>query len=199
MSDPCFLNLVDTLHDYLEALGNGCLTAFLGNWPPKPFRTRTVSRRLLPVVSVLPEIEVDAGDPSSEVLKTLKQCATQLRWGQTYTAEDVGDAFLRQYGWTECIGLRGPVASRAIACGFLLLGPETEYPRHRHEAEEIYVPFGSRALWSKGEEDWTLRQSGVPIYHEPWIAHGIRTGSAPLLALYIWHGKLLDQKSHITS
>jgi hypothetical protein len=191
------VKLVDALFDYLQHLDNPCLSLFLQHWPLKPYSIRTLSPRLVPVVSYLPKIEVDEKGRSAGVIKILQKSARQLCWGQTYTAEEVGDAFLQNYGWTECIGLRGPVKSDDIACGFLLLGPDTEYPRHSHEAEEIYVPFSSTALWTKGKGHWAAGQRGVPIHHEPGVLHGVRTGSAPLLALYLWRGKGLDQKSRI--
>ncbi len=189
--------LIDIIYDYLRNIDNHCLPFSLANWPSKPFKTRKVSRRLLPVISCLQQIGVNGDDKGAEVVKTLKSCAEHLSWGQTYTAADFGEAFLENYGWTELIGSRGPVASKDIACGFLLLGPNTEYPKHSHEAEEVYVPFNSQTLWIQEEDDWILRQSGVPIYHRSWIAHGMRTGSAPLLALYIWYGGNLAQKSYI--
>jgi hypothetical protein len=189
--------LIDIIYDYLRNIDDHCLSFSLANWPSKPFKNRKVSRRLLPVISYLQQIGVNGDNKGAEVVKTLKSCTEHLSWGQTYTAEDFGEAFLENYGWTELIGLRGPVASKDIACGFLLLGPNTEYPKHSHEAEEVYVPFNSQTLWIQEEDDWILRQSGVPIYHRAWIAHGMRTGSTPLLALYIWYGGNLAQKSHI--
>jgi hypothetical protein len=192
MSYTKVINLVDNIFAYLKSIDNSSLSTFLANWPSKPFKNRTVYSHLLPVLSYLPEI-----DRSIKIINTLMDCAENLCWEQTYTAEDFGEAFLENYGWTEIIGLRGPIASNYIACGFLMLGPNTEYPKHSHEAEEVYVPFNSQTLWIKGEDDWMPRQSGVPIYHRPWITHGMRTDSIPLLALYIWHGGNLTQKSHI--
>lgn len=197
MSEAFAATLAEIVFEYFKKLKSSCLAVFLENWPSKPFEIRRVSQCLLPVLSYLPKVKVHENDPSAEVVKAFKEYAKHLYWGQTYTAEVFGDAFLHSYGWTEIIGLRGPVASNDVACGFLLLGPDTEYPRHSHEAEEVYVALSSQALWIKGNGEWTLRQRGIPIYHEPWIAHGMRTGSEPLLALYLWHGKYLDQKSHI--
>lgn len=197
MSETSTMELVNIIFDYLKNIDDSCLYPFLANWPSKPFKTRMVSRHLLPVLSYLPEIDVDENDKAEEAVKTLKACAECLHWGQTYTAEDFGTTFLKKYGWTELIGLRGPIASKDIACGFLLLGPNIEYPKHSHEAEEVYVPLNSQTLWMQGKGDWTSRQSGVPIYHRPRLAHGMRTGSTPLLALYLWHGGNLAQKSNI--
>lgn len=197
MSKTLAIHLVDMIFDYLSFIDNNCLSTFLANWPSKPFYTRTISRNPLPVLSYLPEINFNKNDKFAEIINTLKDCAKHFWWGQTYTSKDFGEAFLKNYGWTELIGLRGPVVSNDIACGFLLLGPNIEYPKHSHEAEEVYVPSNSKALWIQGEEGWMSKQSGLPIYHEPWIPHGIRTSPTPLLALYIWHGGNLVQKSQI--
>jgi hypothetical protein len=191
------MTLIDITYEYLRSIDDDCLSLFLSNWPSKPFKTRKVSQRLLPVLSYLPGIVVNEDDNSAKVVKTVQSCAENLGWGQTYTVEDIGKEFLENYGWTELIGSRGPFVSKDIACGFLLLGPNIEYPKHSHEAEEVYVPFNSQALWIQGEDDWMQRPSGVPIYHRPWIVHGMRTGSTPLLALYVWQGGNLAQKSHI--
>ena len=64
------------------------------------------------------------------------------RW-QTYTSADFGERFLENYGYNEWIGQPGAFMSDEVACGVLLLGPETEYPDHAHEAEEFYLPLAS--------------------------------------------------------
>jgi hypothetical protein len=197
MSESAAIELVNIIFDYLNQIDDSCLVPFLANWPSKPIKTRTVSRSLLPVLSYLPGIDVKENDKAEETIKTLKAFAEHLPWRQTYTAEDFGLTFLENYGWTELIGSRGPIASKDIACGFLLLGPNIEYPKHSHEAEEVYVPFSSQTLWVQENDEWVLRPNGVPIYHSSWLPHGMRTGSNPLLALYLWRGGNLAQKSHV--
>jgi hypothetical protein len=111
---------------------------------------------------------VKAVDKKTEgIVKMLAAQANHIAWGQTYSAQDFGVGFLEKYGWTEPIGLRGPIASDRIACGFLFLGPQIEYPRHRHEAEEIYVPLTGQTLWQRNNQDWAYRAAGLPIYHAP--------------------------------
>ena len=131
------------------------------------------------------------------LVDTLSSVAGQIAWGQTYSVDDFGSGFLEKYGWTELIGLRGPIASECIACGFLMLGPEIEYPRHRHEAEEVYIPLTEPTFWLRGNEDWVSRTACRPIYHTSRIPHAMRTESVPLLALYLWRGGNLVQKSKI--
>ena len=121
----------------------------------------------------------------------------QIAWGQTYSAEDFGVEFLKNYGWTEFIGQRGPIPSEQMACGVLMLGPQVEYPRHRHEAEEVYFPLTGQTRWQQGNQGWTLRPLGQPIFHAPWVPHAMKTGVSPLLALYLWRAGDLTQKSLI--
>ena len=82
-----------------------------------------------------------------------------------------------------------------MACGVLMLGPQVEYPRHRHEAEEVYIPLTGQTLWLQGNQEWTLHPLGQPIFHAPWVPHAMKTGAAPLLALYLWRAGDLKQKS----
>ena len=107
--------------------------------------------------------------------------------------------FLERYGWTELIGLRGPIASERLACGFLLLGAQVEYPAHAHEAEEIYLALAGRALWRRGEGEFEPRAPGSLIRHASWETHAMITRDEPLLALYMWRGGDLAAKSKIVS
>ena len=189
--------LANAVYDYLIGLDEIGLSPFLKDWPCEPFNTRFVSQTDLPVLSYLPKLVPSTNKEAEKLVKMLKTSAEHLCWGQTYTAEDFGAGFLEKYGWTELIGLRGPIDSKNIACGFLLLGPDIEYPMHSHESAEVYVPLNSKVLWVQGNENWISRPIGVPIYHRSWLTHGIRTESTPLLALYLWRGGDLAQKSHI--
>jgi hypothetical protein len=191
------IELVYVIYDYLIGIDNICLAPFLAGWPSEPFKTRTVPQNTLPVLSYLPEVVAETNVETERIIKMLKISAKHLRWGQTYTAVDFGPTFLEKYGWAELIGLRGPIDSKNIACGFLLLGPDIEYPKHSHEADEVYVPLTSQTLWVQGFDDWVSRPSGVPIYHGSLLTHGMRTESTPLLALYLWRGGNLTQKSNI--
>jgi len=76
-----------------------------------------------------------------------------------------------------------------------MLGPGIEYPRHRHEAEEVYIPLTGQTLWLQEDQDWIFRELGQPIYHAPWVPHAMKTGESPLLALYLWRAGDLKQKS----
>ena len=121
-----------------------------------------------------------------------------LRWGQTYTEADFGKAFIDNYGWLEVFGTRGHFANDEVAAGLLILGPGIVYPDHHHVAEEIYIPLTGGTEWHKGDSGFCLRRAGEVIHHPSNVAHAMRTGKEPLLALYIWRGGPLAQKSTIT-
>jgi hypothetical protein len=122
-----------------------------------------------------------------------------LVWGQTYSAADFGPHFLDNYGWTEVFGSRGPFVNGRVAGGFLLLGPDILYPDHHHVAEEIYIPLTGGAEWRTAGAPFVKRDAGEVIHHRPNVPHAMRTGTAPLLALYLWRGGPLDQRSIIVN
>ena len=133
------------------------------------------------------------------LVAALNRAAALLAWRQTYTRAQVGAAFLDNYGWTELIGLRGPVPGTTFACGFLLLGPRTHYPKHSHEAEELYIPLAGTAEWLQGDGRWRRHAPLTLIQHHSHEPHAMRTAAEPLLALYLWRSANLEQKAQLTS
>lgn len=170
--------------------------AFLKDWPVLQL-SRAASPCRLPVLDWAGALSRATVPLTAPVVQALVAGAGDLAWRQTYGAGDFGAAFLDRYGWTELIGMRGPVRSQALACGFLMLGPETTYPAHAHEAEELYVPLSGTALWQRGQEPWQARAPGTPIHHPGWMPHAMRTAAEPLLALYLWRGGDLAAKSKV--
>lgn len=182
--------------EYLVQMSNQDTHNFIENWPTKPLQLRHNSPKELVVLHHLRDININTNSKASTLVKKLQKYAGRLYWGQTYSKQDFGAIFMNNYGWTELIGTRGPIVSNEIACGFLLLGPNTHYPSHSHEAEELYVPL-THAQWKRGGENWQLREPELAIYHRPWVLHSVKTNSEPLLAIYIWRGGDLAQKSCI--
>lgn len=170
------------------------LTPCLRAWPADA-SDRIVEARPLPVLRWLDRLATELPEGCGRVVAALRKAAAALAWRQTYTAEDLGREFLDNYAWTELIGASGPVPCSTLACGLLLLGPATLYPRHRHVAEEIYVPLSGTASWQQGDGVWRARAPGTLIHHASNEPHAMRVGAEPLLAVYLWHGGPLSQKS----
>jgi len=180
----------------LETLQQPFLAPFLADWPPGCVH-RPVTSRALPVLRWLPNITGDTAAFADDLVAAVSRAAPLLEWRQTYTARDLGASFLDNYGWSEIVGGKGPLASERLACGFLMLGPSTHYPRHRHEAEEIYVPLSGTAEWQQGDSQWRERPPGTPIHHARNEPHAMRTVHSPLLALYVWRSANLLQSARL--
>ena len=139
-----------------------------------------------------------APSDAKPLVQLVAQQRNALHWGQTYTEADFGKAFIDNYGWLEMFGTRGHFANDAVAAGLLILGPDIIYPDHHHVAEEIYVPLTGGTEWRMGEGGFRKREAGEVVHHASNVNHAMRTGNEPLLALYIWRGGPLAQKSTIT-
>lgn len=163
---------------------------FLAEWP-EVGALRIVEPVQLPVCQWL------NGMSENGVMGEIKAASAALHWRQTYGAADFGAEFLAGYGWSEFIGLRGPVPSDRIACGVLVLGPGVIYPSHAHAAEEVYLPISGLAEWQRGDAGFAPVPVGQAVHHPSWMPHAMRVGAAPLAALYMWRGGDLAAKSVI--
>jgi hypothetical protein len=193
--DPGRGNLIARTHALLVALQAPALGPFLADWPFASAR-RVVMPAPLPVLRWLTGVQADAPAICLELVAQLCRDAPSMAWRRTYTTAEVSAAFLENYGYSEIVGLTGALASERIACGFLLLGPATFYPRHRHEAEEVYIPLAGTASWQGGDGLWRERAPGTVIHHASDEPHAMRTGVRALLALYLWRSTNLHQESH---
>lgn len=189
--------LIDALRQLLEMAGREA-KPFLRDWP-QDLISRPLTARSLPVVSALQDLSRYAAPGTRALVDAVAARAGELDWRQTYTKADFGARFLDNYGWSEWIGERGAFVSDRVACGVLMLGPETEYPAHSHEAEELYLPLAGNAWWRSGESDWRLHAPGTWIHHPSWTVHAMRTAREPLLAAYVWRAGDLSAKSRIES
>ena len=188
--------LVDLTRSLLQSLDSRLVDGFVALWPEGTV-SRTAESTQLPVLRWLEPVGRQAPAFSASLIEALRRAAPALHWAQTYRASEAEAHFLRNYGWTELFGKIGPGVSRRLACGFLLLGPAVLYPRHVHEAEELYIPLSGVADWEQGDEVWREQIPGAVIHHEPREPHAIRTRAQPLLALYLWRGTDLGQKAKL--
>ena len=127
--------------------------------------------------------------PAEPIARALEAVAPQLAWKRNPNyGED--PHLLANYGYAEIASPSGLFATDRCAFGFLLLGPETLSAVHAHPAMELYYVVGGTADWWKEGEGWCERPPGSLIHHPSGIAHAMRTGAQPLLALYTWLGDL---------
>jgi len=212
LSDGALTGLAREAHRLLRSLDEPVLAPFLADWPDlsgsravassspplaSDLRVPDVeSDSTLPVLRCLPDFAADQSGFGASLVADLCHNHHVLMWRQTYAAGDVGDAFLRNYGYAEIVGMKS-IPCRWIACGFLILGRSTLYPRHRHEAEEIYIPLRGTARWQQSDAVWREQQPGAVIHHASDEPHSMQTGAEPLLALYTWRSEQLNQKARL--
>jgi quercetin dioxygenase-like cupin family protein len=180
------------LHETLPTPHRGWLAMLPAAPVPRP-----VAPTGLPVLEWLPQARSCAAPKTQTLVEAVTDLAGALPWGQNYSASDFGAAFQARYGFMELIGPRGPFAADDVACGLLMFAPDTEYPQHRHEAEEIYVVLAGCAEWRAGTEDYREEPPGAVLHRRPLVPHATRMGAEPMLALYLWRGGDLLQKSEI--
>lgn len=191
-------SLLRSLEVMLSTLQDDSLAEFMTHWPDETAEFRHLAPRPLPVLTWLEEARQHGALEAAPTLQHLCNSANELFWGQTYSVGTFGEAFLERYGWCELIGAAGPIVSDSLACGFLMLGPENAYPCHSHDAREIYIPLSSPAQWLCGAEgDWRKLTPMQVIHHPGNAVHGMRTGDAPMISLYMWLGEDLAQRAVI--
>lgn len=189
-------DLLESFLSYLDGVADPLARDFAAEIP-SGMPARDLEARALPCLRHLPR-SVEIAPEAERVLSAeLASDAPALHWGQTYAAADFGAAFLESYGWMELFGARGHFACERIAGGFLLLGPDIVYPDHHHLAEEIYIPLTPGTEWRMAGRPFALRSAGEIIHHASDVPHAMRTGREPLLALYLWRGGPLAQRSTI--
>lgn len=190
------------------------LARFLADWPAAPSQPSRegIGARAAPqarggsqalagqppaVLRWLPQLTVDADRFGADFIDAFGAAAGSLDWRQTYTVAEVGEEFLRNYAWAELSRPGAGIGAAQISCGVLVLGPNTFYPPHRHEAEEIYLPLAGTAEWLKGDGVWRRRRPGTLIHHSSEETHAMRTGEQPLLAMYLWRSADLGQSARL--
>lgn len=50
------------------------------------------------------------------------------------------------------------------------------------------MPLGDADWLDDDATTYRARPGGIPLHHRPWQPHAMRTGSRPLLAVYLWSG-----------
>lgn len=197
LDEELHTHLYDRFLDAFAATGQAIAQAFLADVPREP-AARELSPLTLPCVSLLSRVaDCGHGGAYGDLLDLLAMSAPNLRWSQTYTAADFGEAFMRGYGWVELVGTRGHFESEVVAGGVLMLAPGITYPDHHHLAEELYLPLTGGTAWRKGDGPFMPRATGELIHHPSDVSHAMRTGDEALVALYLWRGGPLAQRSTI--
>jgi hypothetical protein len=162
--------------------------SFLAGWPTDIVVAPQTPTRL-PVLRHLPAAMGVTGKETEALAALLIAAVGGLQWWQSHSEAELGRKFIDNFGWTEIF------RADRLACGFLVLGPRTEYPTHRRAPEEICIPLAGTAFWQRGNRPFAPGLPGIIIHHPSWLPHAMRTNEEPLLALYVWRGDLLEGRT----
>ena len=122
------------------------------------------------------------------LLTVLRAQMGRLKWRQNPTYTD--KLILGRYAYCELLGPTGLVSHPTVSAGLLYLAPGTMYPPHAHPAEEAYHLLAGISEWQAGSAALTWRSPGDRMEHPRGISHSMRSGTTPMLALYVWRGDL---------
>ena len=187
--------LLDTFRDYLSLREEDVIHDWFDRFDWK-LNERNVSSNALHASRHIDNVEEHAGRGELRLVKSFIEHLSKLQWLQSYKPEDFGSYFTDNYAHVELIGMRGHFMSDKIAAGFVLYGPQVDYPNHWHVAEEIYIPLTGTGFWSSDNADYINHKAGEFIFHESNMPHAIKCEDKPMLALWIWHGGDLAQKGN---
>ena len=151
----------------------------------------------LPAADFLVEAIANTDQQTRALVETFERHKNRLHWEQSYKKEDdvVPDSMLEGYAFAEIIGKRGPFVSDRIRAGIGIWGPEILYPRHQHQAEEIYIVIAGAAEFKIGAAEEARLGVGDVVYVESNMPHGFRTTDQSLVIYYLWQAGDLRQTS----
>ncbi|WP_299052345.1 dimethylsulfonioproprionate lyase family protein [uncultured Nocardioides sp.] len=193
MSDTDVADLVGALRPVLQRHGLEEHAGLLGQVGPHAVLPPEAPGDLA-VLDQLPEACESADRADAGLADVVRRLAPRAVWTQTarYLEHPPSPTFLDGYAHATLVGPPdGGTASdtrTAVSVGLLLLGRDVHYPPHHHPADEVYVPLGDADWLDDDATTYRARPGGIPLHHRPWQPHAMRTGSRPLLAVYLWSG-----------
>ncbi|WP_323717123.1 dimethylsulfonioproprionate lyase family protein [Paracoccus aminovorans] len=116
----------------------------------------------------------------------LRELSPLLCW-RRHSGGDTASANLAEsHANAMLLGPGGIEDRRDLWLGLSVLAPQTRYPDHHHAPEETYLVL-SPGQFRHGDSDWFEPGMGGSFYNPPGIVHAMRSGDAPLFALWaLW-------------
>lgn len=116
-----------------------------------------------------------------KILEFLKTHYKKLCWQYGYS--DLSKALKKAFAFGEVLGAVAPILPKEIALGFVLLSPNTHYPKHVHEGvDELYFNLGAPC-----EINGTRVPRGKSYYVLSGLPHAIQSSSEEMtILLYTW-------------
>ncbi len=168
--------------DEASAAGNRIFTALetpgrIGR--DEPARTLPVCEYLAPAIANARA----AGGAASDLADSIETLLPRLAWRRRAGSSALGAAFHDGHANTWIVAPNGLERRDDVIVGATLTAPWVSYPAHSHPPEEIYVVL-SDGDWRRDGVDWHTPGIGGTVYNPPGVVHAMRSGPAPLLAVW---------------
>ncbi|KAG8152381.1 dimethylsulfonioproprionate lyase family protein [Burkholderia catarinensis] len=124
----------------------------------------------------------DASDLGAAA-RTIKTLEPSLGWQRRTSGLNGSENYVDRHVHGMICGPGGMESRYDVQLGFSLLAPFTRYPDHQHLPEEAYVLL-SAGEFRQRDGDWFDPGIGGGLHNTPDIVHAMRSGSAPLLAMW---------------
>lgn len=142
----------------------------------------------LPVCALLDQVldQTPAAPDLAALFAALLALAPRMVWRRRSGDASASANFAEAHANAMLLGPGGIENRQDLWLGLSLLAPHTRYPDHCHKPEETYLVL-SPGEFRHGASDWFQPGMGGSFYNTPDIVHAMRSGAAPLFALWaLW-------------
>ena len=136
-----------------------------------------------PVCARLPEARAGAAAAAprlAAVAEAFRALEPRLAWYARPTADP---EFGPGHANTVVVGEGGLEHHPGVTLGVTLMAPDLTYPDHAHPPEEVYLALGPGEWWN-ADTPWHEPGPGGLVHNPPGIRHAMRSGPAPLFAVW---------------
>ncbi|APG95506.1 dimethylsulfonioproprionate lyase family protein [Sinorhizobium americanum] len=151
-------------------------------------RPLSASRReMFPVCALVDPLleELEGKDERlGDLAKTLRPLLSHLGWRRREGGPNASDNFMDGHATGMIIGPGGAEDRHDVWVGLTIMRPNVRYPDHSHPPEEVYLAL-SNGEFRQDEAEWFDPGIGGVFHSPPGIVHGMRSGEAPMLALWL--------------
>lgn len=119
----------------------------------------------------------------AELGRTFGALEQHLAWKRRASASESEQTFWNGHANAVILGPGGLEAREDLWVGVTVMAPGVRYVDHHHAPEEVYLSL-TPGQWWNAQMDWTDPGPTGFIYNPPGIAHAMRSGAGPFLALW---------------
>ncbi|MBF8435628.1 hypothetical protein I0Q91_00920 [Halanaerobiaceae bacterium Z-7014] len=114
----------------------------------------------------------------------IREIMQGLHWEHGY--EELPQELADNYAYAEIASPEGPIKSQELILGMVLLGPNCNYPEHKHEKiEESYIVISGDIIHNGN----AVFPPGGLIFNEEGKNHQLVTSDKGALLIYSWTAK----------